>query len=355
METAITILLLLTLILVGFLVLHILKKEKQGGNDEENKEFLKQMNDLRKENSDNMRFMREEMEKQLTENRKLQFASSKDLNERLDNSAKVIQALNKQFGEVSETTKQVREIGKDISSLQDILRSPKLRGNFGEILLANLLEQMIPKENYDLQYTFKTGERVDAILRLKDGKMVSVDSKFPLEDFQRLTENIDENEHDRLKKALITQTKKHVDAIAKKYILPEENTLDFAFLYIPAENVYYELITSDANILDYAWKQHVILVSPNSFYAYLTTVLQGMRALQIEKNVQEILTKLAKLGVEFNKFGEDFRLVGTHLGRASNSYTSSEKRLDKIATNFEKTLGGEVEIKIEGAKTDEDD
>ncbi len=199
-----------------------------------------------------------------------------------------------------------------------------------------------------MQYTFKTGERADAILKLKENKIVAIDSKFPLEDFQRLSETKDSEQQDKLRKALINQTKKHVDAVSKKYILPAENTLDFAFLYVPAENVYYELTTGDENILDYAWKKKIFMVSPNSFYAYLVTVLQGLRALEIEKNIEQVQKNISKLNFEFGKFGDDFVKIGTHLRHATGSFESSEKRFDKFTTALEKTLEGQEDEKMIG-------
>ncbi len=273
----------------------------------------------------------------------MQFVSNQEVNKRLDKSAEVISGVQKQLGQVGEATKQMQEIGKNIASLQDILRNPKARGSFGELLLENLLGQMFPKERYEMQYKFSNDKLADAVLKLKDNKLVAIDSKFPLEDFQRLIACESDEERVKLKKALISQTKKHVDEIAKKYILPDEGTLDFAFMYLPAENVYYELTTSDENVLDYAWKKKIFIVSPNSFYAYLVTVLQGLRALEIEENVQKIQRDMARVGVEFEKFGEDYRKVGVHLGRATGSYSEADKRLENVKTRMNKALSGQID------------
>jgi len=295
------------------------------------------------ENNKSLNEMRKSMHEELSEARKMQFASSQDLNKRLDKSAEVIGSVQKQLGQVGEATKQMQEIGKNISSLQDILRNPKARGNFGELLLENLLSQMFPHEHYEMQYKFKNDKLADAVLKLKDKKIVAIDSKFPLEDFQRLLACKSEEERVKMKKALIVQTKKHVDEIAKKYILPDEGTLDFAFMYVPAENVYYELTTSEENILDYAWKNKVFIVSPNSFYAYLVTVLRGLQALEIEKNIVKIQNDMKRVGVEFEKFGEDYRKVGVHLQRANSSYNESDSRLGHLKDRMQKALTGQTE------------
>lgn len=339
---------IIILVLLGVILLVILiNQRKKPEKDESTKrefEFMqKVLSEMKTESRENLQNIRIEVQKELSENRKNQTMTNKDINERLDKSAQVISQVQKQLGGLNESQKQMQDIGKNISSLQEILRNSKARGGFGEIMLENLLAQILPN-NFQMQYTFKTGERADAILKLKDNKIVAIDSKFPLEDFQRFLDAESEEEKRTHKKALITRTKKHVDDVAKKYILPDENTLDFAFLYIPAENVYYELVTGEENILEYAWKKKICIVSPNSFFAYLITVLEGLRALQIEKNVQDILVNLSKLNNDFGRFGEDFRKIGTHLKNAGNAYESSEKRMDKFNTTLEKTISaGEVD------------
>lgn len=327
-------------IIVGVLtiaVIYLATRKTEGGV---NANLISRMVE---ENNKALGELRKEMRTELGEARKMQFASSQDLNKRLDKSAEVISGVQKQLGQVGEATKQMHEIGKDISSLQNILRNPKARGSFGELLLENLLGQIFPREHYEMQYKFGNEKIADAVLKLKDKKIVAIDSKFPLEDFQKLLSCESDNERAKMKKALVAQTKKHVDEIAKKYILPDEGTLDFAFMYVPAENVYYELTTSEENILDYAWKKKIFIVSPNSFYAYLVTVLQGLHALEIDKNIQKIQTDMARVGVEFGKFGEEYRKVGVHLQHASGSYADSDKRLENLKTKMQKALSGQID------------
>ncbi len=247
-----------------------------------------------------------------------------------------IALLNRQVGELSEANKHVYDLGKDIVSLQEILRAPKLRGVLGEYFLKDMLSQVFPKGRYADQYRFKSGEQVDAVIML-DQLIIPVDSKFPLENFKKMAEAQDQSAKDALQNTFVSDVKKHIDAIAKKYILPDEGTADFALMYIPAENVYYQAMINDVtsrNLLDYAFKKRVIPVSPSSFYAYIQTILIGLRGLEVEEHAKHILANLNQLNNDFGRFATDFELVGTHLGRARNSYESSEKRFDKIANKL---------------------
>jgi DNA recombination protein RmuC len=275
--------------------------------------------------------------------------STGDLNTRLDNAARAVQDVYKGLGSLSEATKKVFEVGKDISSLQEILRSPKLRGGLGELFLGDLLAQIFPPAHYTLQHRFKSGEAVDAAIKLGHN-LVPIDAKFPLENFRRVVETATEEERKIVKKKFISDVKKHVDAIAGKYILPDEGTFDFALMYIPAENVYYELIIkdeavdTDKGLLNYAFAKRVIPVSPNSFYAYLQTILLGLKGMHVEEQAQEILKSLARLSGDFEKFRTDFDLVGKHLTNTKARYDEADKRLAKFGdklgslTTSEKTV-----------------
>ena len=257
------------------------------------------------------------------------------MDERLDGAARVIHDVRQNLGQLAEKTQRLTEIGKDIASLQDILRSPKLRGNMGELFLGDLLAQILPPDHFRLQYSFRGGETVDAAVLLKAG-MVPVDAKFPLENFQRVVQAATDEEKKGFRRAFIQDVKKHVDAIAKKYIRPDEGTLDFALMYIPAENVYYETIIkddepgADGALFEYALKKRVIPVSPNSFYAYLQTVLLGLKGMRIEESAREVINQLSRVHVEFGRFADAFRLVGGHLDNARAKYDEAQKRLDKV-------------------------
>jgi DNA recombination protein RmuC len=267
-------------------------------------------------------------------NRQLQ-ASSGEISKRLDNAARVIGDVQKNIGELSEASRRIFEVGKDIATLQEILQPPKLRGGLGEQFLGELLSQILPPEFFTLQYQFSSGERVDAAVRLGE-RLVPIDSKFPLDNFKRIIECKTEEERKTYQKAFYRDVRKHIDDIAGKYILPQEGTYDFALLYIPAENVYYETITKDEafgeekGILNYALKKKVIPVSPNSFFAYLQVIVLGLRGLKIEKDAQRILDSLTSLNKELEGFQGDFQLVGRHMTNAMSKFEDARRRLDKF-------------------------
>jgi DNA recombination protein RmuC len=263
--------------------------------------------------------------------------NTQQINQRLESTAQLMGNVRTQLGQVEEAHKRVYELAKDISSLQEILRAPKLRGNLGELFLKDLLSQILPPEHFSLPYTFKSGERVDAVINLGNG-LVPVDAKFPLENFRRLTQCQAPEEKQPARKKFMADVKKHIDAIAKKYILPDEGTYDFALMYIPAENVYYETIIrdeGDKSIIGYALERRVIPVSPNTFYAYLQAILLGLKGMKVERHVQDIIRSLSRLRDDFSRFQTDFSKIGTHLNHARGSYEASEKRLGKLEEKLE--------------------
>ena len=275
--------------------------------------------------------------------------STGDLNSRLDNAARVVQEVSKSLGGLSEATQKVFLVGKDIASLQEILRSPKLRGGLGELFLGDLLAQILPPAHYSIQYRFKSGEAVDAVIRLGTN-LVPVDAKFPLENFKRMVETAAEDEQKSAKRKFLADVKKHVDAIACKYILPDEGTFDFALMYIPAENVYYELIIkdeavdTDKGLMNYSFAKRVIPVSPNSFYAYLQTILLGLKGLHIEEQAQDILKNLARLSGDFDRFRSDFDLMGKHMTSMKTKYDDADKRLIKFGDRLQSLSGAEAAL-----------
>jgi DNA recombination protein RmuC len=248
--------------------------------------------------------------------------------------------VKKDLGNVEAATREVLERAKNISNLENLLRAPKFRGGFGELFLGDLLAQILPPAHYELQYKFKSGEKVDAIVRI--GKnLVPIDSKFPLENFKKyLTEENDKEKED-LRKRFATDVKKHIGEISEKYILPDEGTYDFALMYIPAENVYYETILKDESlgeersIFSFALQKRVIAVSPNSFFAYLQVIVLGLKGLQIEKSAQDIFQSLARLQGDLNRFKNDFQTLGTHLTYAKGKFDDAEKRLGKFSDKLE--------------------
>ncbi|MEI8064021.1 MAG: DNA recombination protein RmuC, partial [Verrucomicrobiota bacterium] len=253
--------------------------------------------------------------------------SSDSMNERLNNAAKVV-------GDLREKVGQIHEVGKAAAELVNILRAPKLRGGMGELFLGDLLAQILPPEHYKIQHTFQSGEKVDAVIQVGQ-RLVPVDAKFPYENFRRVVDASTDADRQTARKQFLRDVRKHVDAIADKYILPDENTYDFALMYVPAENVYYEtIIKQDAGeeheLLGYALHKHVVPVSPNSFYAYLQTILLGLKGMQVEVRAQEILASLQRLRGDFDRLAENFRLVGKHLTNATGSYADTEKTLTKL-------------------------
>jgi DNA recombination protein RmuC len=284
----------------------------------------------------------------LKESSEVMQKTQQNLGERLDNAARVVGNVQKSLGSLEEANRKIFEVGKDIASLQEILRAPKLRGGLGEFFLGDLLSQILPPGHFALQHAFKSGERVDAVIKL-GGSLVPVDSKFPLENFKRIFEGVNDEEKGRAKRQFTADVKKHIDAIAAKYILPDEGTYDFALMYIPAENVYYETIIkddangSDKSLSTYALAKRVIPVSPNSFYAYLQAILLGLKGMKIEERAKEIVQYLSRLESDFTKFREEFNLVGKHLGHAQACFQSSDKRLDQFGQKLLAAAGKDKE------------
>ena len=259
--------------------------------------------------------------------------------QQLQHVGRVVGDVQGSLGKLGETNQRIFDVGRSIAGLEQILKSPKIRGGLGETFLENLLAQMFPQEHYTLQYQFSTGDRVDAVVRIGD-RLVPVDAKFPLENFQRMLQETDEAERKQARRAFVRDVKARVDEIAKKYILPDEGTYDFALMYIPAENVYFEAITKDESLEEdppavYAASKRVIPVSPNSLYAYLRVIVLGLRGLQIERSAQEIQERLTRLGGDLDKFREAFDVVGRHLTNARNKYDEAGAALNRVEAKLE--------------------
>jgi DNA recombination protein RmuC len=303
--------------------------------------ILIQLFRLRKERTEDKSFllMKQDIESLRETVRKSLEGMSQQMGQRMDTTGEALVKVHKQLGELSEATKRVHEVGKDIATLQDILRAPKLRGSLGELFLGELLQQILPAKYFNLQHRFKSGEAVDAVILLGD-KLVPIDAKFPLENFRRVVESQSDEERRVNRRTFIKDVKKHIDDISIKYILPDEKTFDFALMYIPAENVYYETIIKDERFGDeqgifvYSLNKRVIPVSPNSFYAYLQTILLGLKGMQIEKSTQLIISSLAQLQGDLSRFAEDFEVLGGHISRSKSKYDETEKRLGRLSDRF---------------------
>ncbi len=267
----------------------------------------------------------------------------------LGQTGTVVGEIQKKLGVLEESTNQMKAIGRDISSLQDILRAPKLRGNLGEYLLEDLLRQVLPAGNFTLQYAFPDGGKVDAVITLGE-RLIPVDAKFPLESFVRLFDAGDDENRKKHRKEFVKSFKLRVDEIAEKYIRPECGTYDFALIYIPAENVFYEAVISDGldgrnyGIFNYAVEKHVIPVSPNSFYAYLMAIAFGLKGLRIEQRTRQILKDLVKVQQGFAQFHDDFRLLGKHLGLAGSKYEETARKAEKFQDRLADFTGARGEL-----------
>ena len=241
--------------------------------------------------------------------------------------------IQQKLGSLEAAASQMQEIGKEVSSLKSILHAPKLRGNFGEYLLYNLLKDTLPPKNFATQYQFSDGSAVDAIIRL--GKnIIPVDSKFPLESFERYLTSTDSESKKKAKAEFTRSVKGRIDEISKKYIRPQEGTFDFALMYIPSESVYYEILANDTQkgyeLFDYAMKNRVIPVSPNTFYAYLMAIVYGLKGMKIEEQAESIIKKISGIQKNFLDFTEEINTLGKHLTNAGAKFSEVKEKATTI-------------------------
>jgi len=269
----------------------------------------------------------------------------KEMSDSQDGTSRAMQdqmhSFTKEATQIREDLKQVQEVVKDVSSFQEIFKSPKLKGQWGEASLEHILSQHFPKELYKKQYLFSSGEQVDAILKLPDSKILPIDAKFPSENFEKMINTASETEKNFYKKTFLEDVKFKINDIASKYILPSEGTVDFALMYIPAEAIYYEIVNNigrEFDLANYAWSKKVILTSPNTIYLTLRTIEHWFRDTQISRQTQEILKKLAKVHQDAETLMEDFRKLGGHLRNASSAYGDSERRLSLLDEKVEKLV-----------------
>ena len=241
------------------------------------------------------------------------------MNVRLDNAAKVVADVSRELG-------QVQEMGRSMQQLQNFLRSPKLRGNIGEQVLNDLLGQSFPQESFKTQYKFSDGHVVDAVLKTDNG-LICIDSKFPLENFDKLITATSEEAEVGARKLFVRDVKKHIKDIAKKYILPDEGTATFAVMYVPSEAVFYEIIRNDEELNTLARELNIILVSPNSFFYFLKVILVGMQGKKIEDQAHKILTTMEALVKDSQKVGDALGVLNTHLSNAKGA-------VDKVNTQY---------------------
>lgn len=328
------------IIIAGFAVIYFRLSASAPKRDDENgalKMLNENFNERMREMSRQFQEQTKQVNLQLSKSAEILQKSNKSIGERLDGAAKAVGGVTERLGKMEEANKRIYDIGKDIASLQDILRAPKLRGSMGEFFLGDLLGQYFSKDQFTMPYKFRNGAMVDAALHVADKRIVPIDSKFPLENFKKFIDAKDEKEKKVFQKAFVSDVKKRIDEIAR-YILPDEGTLDFALLYIPAENVYYEVIVKDEaedSLSAYAFKKRVIPVSPNNFFVYIQTVLMGLRGLQIGESAKEMQQALKGLKGDFEKFGDEFSVLGSHITNAGNKYDESKRRYEKIGQKLE--------------------
>jgi DNA recombination protein RmuC len=263
----------------------------------------------------------------------------------LKNSRETLGQIQQQLGAVQQAGQQMSQATQ---TLQNILGGAKSRGSLGEVTLERLLEDALPKERYQRQYRFSSGETADAVVFLRD-KLLPIDSKFPLDAFRRINDQTTSPappQMEEARRAFATAVKGHADSIAKKYLLPDEGTLGIALMFVPSENVYYELLmTADAKgqpLDEYCRERKVIAVSPNTLYAHLQVILMGLQGMQIEENAKRLLASLSGMQKQMENFADVFEKLGTHLKNAQQSYGEADKRFEKVHNTLEGMLGVET-------------
>jgi DNA recombination protein RmuC len=270
-------------------------------------------------------------------------AMTATMDRRLETATKTTSAIHQQLGQLGQANAEILARANDLKKLEQALRPPKARGGFGELLLGNLLRDRLPQGAYELQYGFRTGERVDAVIRVE--RLVPIDAKFPLDNFERLADAETDDERLLHERAFSRDLRNHVDAIAQKYIRPDEGTYDFALMYLPSEGVYYELVGGKTGaLLQYAHDKRVFPVSPTTFTSQLQVIALGLKGMQIEQRAHEVMAYVAQLQGDFARFRDDFQVVGKHIGNAQSRFAEAEKRLDRLDTKLERAAETEAEI-----------
>lgn len=313
--------------------------------------LLQQVNELNRTVDSKMHEMTKTMDSKMGE-------SARTMNESIRNqfseSSKLIKDVTQGLTKLDETNKQVVSFADQLQSLQDILKNPKQRGILGEYYLETLLKNVLPTGSYQMQYPFPDGTIVDAAVFVKD-KVIPIDSKFSLENYNRIIEEKPGPERDRLEKVFVTDLKNRI-AETSKYIQPQQNTMDFAFMFIPHEAIYYDLLVNRIGVMKgeenenliqrAASKYHVIIVSPTSFLAYLQTVLQGLKALQIEESAKEIAIKVGELAKHLNTYEDYHNKLGNALGTVVNQYNFTNKEFKKIDKDILKITGEALKVEV---------
>lgn len=315
--------------------------------DKTTKELIDRLNEQNKILAERMDKSQESLQKQF-------FMSQKDKEETNKLTSQILKEVTEKLTKVEDTNKQVVNFAEQMQSLENILKNPKQRGILGEYFLETTLKNVLPPSTYQMQYKFSDGEIVDAVVFVKD-KIIPIDSKFSLENYNKIVEEKDPTQRENLEKAFKKDLKNRIEETSK-YIRPSEGTMDFAFMFIPSEGIYYDLLVNQVgavkvntrDLIQYAFaEKKVIIVSPTSFLAYLQTVLQGLRSLQIEESAKQILENVRKLQSHIQAYEENFEKVGKHLGTTVSSFNKAHKELGKIDKDFLKITGENLAISSE--------
>lgn len=273
------------------------------------------------------------------------------LQKQLSESMKLVGDVSQRLTKLDETNRRVVDVADELKTLQNVLQNPKQRGIFGEYYLESVLSNILPTKNFKMQYAFKDGVIADAVVVLDKGQLLPIDSKFSLENYNRMVSAGSKAEREELLKKVRNDLKGRIDETSK-YIRPAENTMDFAFMFIPSESLYYDLLIGDVgtgssarDLIEYAFREKkVVIVSPTSFMAYLQTVLQGLRSLQIEEQAKDIQIRVGKLGRHIANFNTYMDKLGKSLGTTVNHYNTAHKELSKVDTDVTKIAGGQASV-----------
>ena len=269
----------------------------------------------------------------------------------LGESAKLVADVTQRLAKLDETNRRVVDVADELKTLQNVLQNPKQRGVFGEYYLQTVLDNVLPPGQFQMQYKFSDGEIADAVIFLERGQILPIDSKFSLENYNRMIEATSKTERDRLLQKVKIDLKGRIDETSK-YVRPSENTMDFAFMFIPSESLYYDLLIGQVgtgsgarDLIEYAFRdKHVIIVSPTSFMAYLQTVLQGLRSLQIEEQAKDIQVRVGKLGQHIARFEDYMQKLGNSLGTTVNHFNAAHKELGKVDKDIVKIAENESSV-----------
>jgi len=273
------------------------------------------------------------------------------MQKQLSESSKLVSDVSQRLAKLDETNRRVVDVADELKTLQNVLQNPKQRGVFGEYYLESVLDNILPSKNYQMQYKFSDGEIVDAVVFLDKGQILPIDSKFSLENYNRMVGEDHKPEREKLLAKVRVDLKNRIDETSK-YIRPSEKTMDFAFMFIPSESLYYDLLIGDVgtgssarDLIEYAFRdKKVIIVSPTSFMAYLQTVLQGLRSLQIEEQAKDIQIRVGQLGQHIGRFDEFMQKLGSSLGTTVNHYNSAHKELGKVDKDVIKIAGSDPRV-----------